>query len=114
MFMPNLLRNFLYTRHNSGCWPLDFIMQLVASELHVCANFSRKFFWSSKSTPGRVAWIFNHGLGPRLCEVHLCLSPNPGPSRCHDTVLAIGCMAGSMVNHGQDGKAFGGYRIAES
>lgn len=47
MFMPNLLCNFIYKRHSSGCWPLDFILRLVASELHCCANFSRKFFWSA-------------------------------------------------------------------
>lgn len=72
MFMPNLLRNFLYARHNSGCWPLDFIMRLVASELHCCANFSRKFFWSSKCTPGWVpgfsvvAWVL---VVVELCDV---------------------------------------------
>lgn len=48
MFMPNLLRNFLYVRHNSGCWWLDLILRFVASELHCCTNFSRKFFWSSE------------------------------------------------------------------
>lgn len=48
MFMPNLLRNFLYARHKSGCWWLDLILRFVASELHCCTNFSRKFFWSSE------------------------------------------------------------------
>lgn len=48
MFMPNLLRNFLYARHNSGCWVMDRVLRFVASELHCCANFSRKFFWSSE------------------------------------------------------------------
>jgi hypothetical protein len=48
MFMPNLLRNFLYVQHNSGCWWLDLLLRFVASELHCCANFSRKFFWSSE------------------------------------------------------------------
>jgi hypothetical protein len=63
MFMPNLLRNFLYARHSSGCWWLDNLLKFVASELHCCANFSRKFFWSSERHRGRGAG----GGGMCLC-----------------------------------------------
>lgn len=40
-FMPDLLRTFLYTRHDSGFWLIDAIMALVSSEVHCAACFSR-------------------------------------------------------------------------
>lgn len=49
MFMPDLIRNFLYTRHNSGCIVIDVIMALVSSELHCTRTFSRRFFWTGEA-----------------------------------------------------------------
>uniref|UniRef100_A0A383VKF9 AB hydrolase-1 domain-containing protein n=1 Tax=Tetradesmus obliquus TaxID=3088 RepID=A0A383VKF9_TETOB len=47
MFMPHLIRNFMYAWHVSGCLLIDVIMALVSSELHCASTFSRKFFWTS-------------------------------------------------------------------
>lgn len=48
MFMPNLLRNFLYESPNSGSWVGDFMMLSAARDLHVSATLSRRFFWSGE------------------------------------------------------------------
>jgi hypothetical protein len=48
MFMPQLIRNFLYSWHRSGCLAIDVIMALVSSELHCSSTFSRRFFWTSE------------------------------------------------------------------
>jgi pimeloyl-ACP methyl ester carboxylesterase len=48
MFMPNLLRNFLYESQQSGSLLGDFMMMSAARDLHVSATLSRKFFWSGE------------------------------------------------------------------
>lgn len=48
MFMPNLLRNFLYESPRSGSWLGDFMMVSAARDLHVSATLSRRFFWSGE------------------------------------------------------------------
>jgi pimeloyl-ACP methyl ester carboxylesterase len=55
MFMPNLLRNFLYESPRSGSWLGDFMMVSAARDLHVSATLSRRFFWSGE--PG-LAGVF--------------------------------------------------------
>jgi hypothetical protein len=45
MFMPNLLRNFLYESPRTGNVIGDFMMVAAARELHVAASLSRRFFW---------------------------------------------------------------------
>eukprot|EP00879_Flechtneria_rotunda_P023592 GHRR01024959.1.p1 GENE.GHRR01024959.1~~GHRR01024959.1.p1 ORF type:complete len:452 (+),score=112.94 GHRR01024959.1:201-1556(+) len=47
MYLPDLVKNFLYTRHDSGCLAVDLIMALVSTELYCSATFSRHFCWSS-------------------------------------------------------------------
>jgi hypothetical protein len=46
MFMPNLLRNFLYNPPGTGSMVADFAMSSAARELHVSASLSRRFFWT--------------------------------------------------------------------
>ncbi|KAI8469722.1 MAG: Alpha/Beta hydrolase protein [Monoraphidium minutum] len=46
MFMPNLLRNFLYRPPGTGSALADFAMASAARELHVSASLSRRFFWT--------------------------------------------------------------------
>jgi hypothetical protein len=41
MFMPTLLRTFLYSFPSSGNFVMDFAMWAVARELHCAAAFSR-------------------------------------------------------------------------
>jgi hypothetical protein len=41
MFMPTLLRTFLYSFPSSGNLVMDFAMWMVARELHCAAAFSR-------------------------------------------------------------------------
>ncbi|WIA11764.1 hypothetical protein OEZ85_011858 [Tetradesmus obliquus] len=58
MFMPNLLRNFLYESPGSGSRLGDFMMQCAARDVHVSATLSRRFFWSDvnlfeEQLPGR-------------------------------------------------------------
>lgn len=48
MFMPDLVKNFMYARHKSGCLFIDIIMALVSTELHCRTVFSRQFFWTSE------------------------------------------------------------------
>lgn len=48
MFMPNLLRNFLYTLPWTGYPMLDLIMWLVSREIHCAATFCRNFFWTGE------------------------------------------------------------------
>jgi hypothetical protein len=50
MFMPVLLRNFLYESPNSGSWLGDFMMVSAARELHVSAALSRRLFWTGESS----------------------------------------------------------------
>jgi hypothetical protein len=83
MFMPNLLRNFLYVQHNSGCWWLDLLLRFVASELHCCANFSRKFFWSSEQpwpAAGLEAWVckylVKHSPAQHSTALHTTWNPS--------------------------------------
>jgi hypothetical protein len=49
MFMPDLVRNFLYGHTKCHSWLLECVLRLVSSELHCCAHFSRGFFWTSES-----------------------------------------------------------------
>eukprot|EP00879_Flechtneria_rotunda_P005084 GHRR01005362.1.p1 GENE.GHRR01005362.1~~GHRR01005362.1.p1 ORF type:complete len:628 (+),score=249.95 GHRR01005362.1:1476-3359(+) len=46
MFMPNLLRNFLYESPKTGSMIGDFMMMSAARDLHVSATLSRRFFWT--------------------------------------------------------------------
>eukprot|EP00878_Enallax_costatus_P008311 GHUV01008689.1.p1 GENE.GHUV01008689.1~~GHUV01008689.1.p1 ORF type:complete len:717 (+),score=294.35 GHUV01008689.1:916-3066(+) len=46
MFMPNLLRNFLYESPRTGSLFGDFMMMSAARDLHVSATLSRRFFWT--------------------------------------------------------------------
>lgn len=46
MYMPTLLRNFLYNIPKSGNHLMDFLMWLVSRELHCTATFCRNFYWS--------------------------------------------------------------------
>jgi hypothetical protein len=51
MFMPTLLRNFLYQPPATGNALADFAMASAARELHVAASLSRGFFWT-----GAAGW----------------------------------------------------------
>jgi pimeloyl-ACP methyl ester carboxylesterase len=46
MYMPTLLRSFLYRLPSSGAPIMDMLMWVVARELHCVAAFCRGFFWS--------------------------------------------------------------------
>lgn len=45
MFMPSLLRSFIYDAPASGSLLGDFMMRYAARDLHVSATLSRRFFW---------------------------------------------------------------------
>lgn len=53
MYMPTLLRNFMYEWPGSGSWLGDFMMISAARDLHVSATLSRRFFWSGERG---IAW----------------------------------------------------------
>lgn len=58
MFMPHLLRNFLYSSANTGNPVADFAMTSAARELHVSASLSRRLFWTGARRlrgPGRIS-----------------------------------------------------------
>jgi pimeloyl-ACP methyl ester carboxylesterase len=57
MFMPNLLRNFLYESPRSGSLLGDFMMMSAARDLHVSATLSRRFFWSGAETRPGCLWL---------------------------------------------------------
>eukprot|EP00775_Hariotina_reticulata_P006009 gene6009-6246_t len=44
MFMPNLLKFFLYTAHNTSNRLVNFLMAVLSSEIHCARNFCRNFF----------------------------------------------------------------------
>ena len=48
MYMPNLVRYFLYSNHVCGSLVADFLIALLRSEIHCAANFCRNFFWTSE------------------------------------------------------------------
>lgn len=73
MFMPNLLRNFLYESPRSGSFVGDFMMMSAARDLHVSATLSRRFFWSGESTwsLGSTDCVFRYGLVTKHSRVVL-------------------------------------------
>lgn len=48
MYMPNLVKFFLYSCHISGSLLVDSLIALLSSEIHCASNFCRNFFWTSE------------------------------------------------------------------
>lgn len=59
MYMPTLLRNFMYEWPGSGSLLGDFMMISAARDLHVSATLSRRFFWSGERG---TAWAAGRSL----------------------------------------------------
>lgn len=90
MYMPNLVKFFLYSCHLSGSLLVDGMIALLSSEIHCARNFCRNFFWTSKLL------LFVYGKFHCFATSGVCLSIGLGFADALSVLSGYCTKAGSL------------------